>query len=46
MAAKKYVITLSQELADQLDEMIKSGKYISRSEAIRDAIRNLERSKW
>jgi Arc/MetJ-type ribon-helix-helix transcriptional regulator len=40
MPAKKVLITLTENLQKELDEQVKLGRFVSRSEVIREAVRN------
>ncbi len=39
MPAKKILITLTKDLQRELDEKVKLGRFVSRSEVIREAVR-------
>ncbi len=39
MPAKKILINLTEDLQKELDEKVKSGRFVSRSEVIREAVR-------
>lgn len=39
MPAKKVLITLTEDLQKELDEKVKQGRFVSRSEVIREAVR-------
>ncbi len=39
MPAKKVLITLTEGLQRELDEKVKQGRFVSRSEVIREAVR-------
>ena len=39
MPAKKVLVNLTEDLQKELDEKVKLGRFVSRSEVIREAIR-------
>ena len=39
MPAKKVLITLTEDLKKDLDKQVKLGRFVSRSEVIREAVR-------
>ena len=39
MPAKKVLITLTEDLQKELDQQVKHGRFVSRSEVIREAVR-------
>ncbi len=39
MPAKKILINLTEDLQKELDKKVKAGRFVSRSEVIREAVR-------
>ncbi len=40
MATKKVLVSLTEDLQKGLDNIVNEGKFVSRSEVIREAVRN------